>query len=116
MGDLMDCIERAQRQAEALEVREQVRRDFLKCQKGTSDDLAERVDIIEKQLVDMKTRVVAMSKREADSDAPSKRAFPRYGFTEWLLKYGYQNEDKTWVIEESDVKNWLERCGLEAYM
>lgn len=118
MGDLMECIERAQRQAEALEVREQVRRDFLKRQKGTLDDLAERVDIIEKQLVDMKTQVAAMSKREADSNAESKQASPlslHMPFLELSERYGYiaQNGgDAEWVIPVDIVKGWLSSVGI----
>lgn len=113
MGDLWDCIERAQRQGEALSIRANVQEEYRMAQKQAQDleRLENRIDDLQEQIAELKQWA-----REDQSDAPSKRPFPRYGFTEWLLLYGYQNEDKTWVIEEADVKNWLERCGLEAYM
>lgn len=81
-----------------------------------NDKFEKRLWTIERQVAFLSKMYAEMDRREADSDAPSKRAFPRHGFTEWLLLYGYQNEENTWVIEEADVKNWLERCGLEAYI
>lgn len=113
MGDLWDCIERAQRQGEALSIRANVREEYRMAQKQEQDleRLKYRMDELQEQIAGLKQRM-----REGQSDAPSKRAFPRYSFTEWLLRYGYQNEERTWIIEESDVKDWLERCGLEDYI
>lgn len=109
MGDLWDCIEKAQRQGEALSAR--AREEYRMAQKQEQD-----LEKLENRIDDLQEQIEGLKRREAVLDAPSKRAFPRYGFTEWLLLYGYQNEDKTWVIEEADVVDWLKRCGLEDYI
>ena len=111
MGDLWDCIERAQRQAEALSIKANVREEYRMAQKQEQD-----LKKLENRINDLQEQITGLKLREGQSDAPSKRAFPRYGFTEWLLLYGYQNEDNTWVIEEADVVDWLKRCGLEDYI
>lgn len=110
MGDLWDCIEKAKRQGEEFSAAERQRVE----QAMNLRRLESRIDDLQEQIVELNQRVSVL--REGPSDAPTKRPFPRYGFTEWLLLYGYQNEDKTWVIEEADVVDWLKRCGLENYI
>ena len=81
-----------------------------------NEKFEKRLWTIEQQVAFLNKMYTEMDRREADSNAESKRPFPRYSFIEWLHSYGYQNEDKTWVIEEADVVNWLKRCGLENYI
>ena len=106
MGDLWDCIEKAKRQGE----------EFSAAAERQRVEQAMNLRRLESRIDDLQEQIVELKRREAASDVSSKRPFPHYGFTEWLLLYGYQNEDNTWVIEEADVVDWLKRCGLEDYI
>ncbi len=116
MGDLWDCIEKAKRQGEDFSTYTERQHMEQEVKLGR---LESRIDDLQEQIAGLKQRINVLVGRETIPDAASRRAHPQYSFTEWLLRYGHQDESSdygVWVIEEADVEDWLKRCGLEDYI
>ncbi len=103
MGKLLSCIEKT------LEQQRKLQADLQR--------LSHQVAILQDSYTDT---LLKINELKAQGNDFKKASFPT--FTEWFLKYGkYKREDRIpecgrFLIEKSDVVQWLKVCGLNKYI